>query len=237
LDLLPHLTSIGGEGNTYTAVYVHLPHDTALLQLPDYVLPDSTAGQTEELPPADFAGTKFARDDRYHVNMASFLLLGKFIEFLKDEGVYDNTRIILVSDHGRGSGDYEKNIRLPDGSTLQSYNPLLMFKDFNVKDFSPGDDGRGETGGGETAGPAVDDSFMTNADTVFFALKNIIADPVNPFTKKRLEADKAGRVKITTIGALSSYRHSRYQYTIHRGQWMTVHSNIFDPANWEIPEK
>jgi YidC/Oxa1 family membrane protein insertase len=237
LDLLPRLTSVGGEGDTYTAVYAHLPHDTALLQLPDYVPSDTTDGRTEESTAAgkplraDFPLANFAHDDRYHVNMASFLLLGKFIEFLKNEGVYDNTRIILVADHGRGSGNYEKNIPLPDGSTLQSYNPLLMFKDF-----SPGDD-RGETARGEKAGPAVDYSFMTNADAVFFALKDIIADPVNPFTNEKLEPDKAEGAKITTIGALSSYRHSRYRYTIHRGQWMAVHSNIFDPANWEILEK
>jgi YidC/Oxa1 family membrane protein insertase len=222
LDLLPRLTSAGGEGDTYTAIYARLPHDAALLRLPDYV-PSAAANNGEDRPAARFATAKFADDGRYHVNMASLLLMGKFIEFLKREGVYDNTRIILAADHGRGSGDYEKNIALPGGSTLQSYNPLLMFKDFG-----PGN------GSGEMA---VDNSFMTNADAVFFALKDIIADPVNPFTNKKLTAGKAAGVKIATIGALSSYRHSRYRYTIRRGQWMGVRSDIFDPANWEMLEK
>jgi hypothetical protein len=225
LDLLPRLTSVEGEGNTYTAIYAHLPHDTALLRLPDYV-PSDTLNTREEDPGADtarFAAANLADDSRYHVNMASLLLMGKFIEFLKQVGggIYDNTRIILVADHGRGSSDYEKNIPLPDGSTLQSYNPLLMFKDFDSE-------------GGEMT---VDNTFMTNADTVFFALKDIIAEPVNPFTNKKLTANKAAGVKITTIGALSSYRHSQYRYNIPRGQWLGVHSDIFDPANWESLEK
>jgi YidC/Oxa1 family membrane protein insertase len=238
LDLLPRLTSIGGEDNTYTAIYAHLPHDTALLQLPDYVPSDTAGGGTGEPaargrpPAANFATAKFAGDSRYHVNMASLLLMGKFLEFLKKEGIYDNTRIILAADHGRGSGDYAENMLLPDGSTLQSYNPLLMFKDFG-----PGEGGRGEAAPGEAAGPAVDNSFMTNADAVFFALKDMPGDPVNPFTNKKLEPRKAEGAKITTIGALSSYRHSKYRYTIHRGQWMGVHSNIFDPANWELLER
>ena len=37
MDLLPCLTSISNTaGNTYTAIYGHLPHDAALLQFPDY---------------------------------------------------------------------------------------------------------------------------------------------------------------------------------------------------------
>ncbi|MDR0731757.1 MAG: hypothetical protein LBF63_08820, partial [Treponema sp.] len=217
LDLLPRLTSAGGGGDTYTAIYIHLSHDTALLELPDYV-PSNTVNDG---PAAD---GRFATDSRYHVNMASFLLMGKFIDFLKEEGIYENTRIILAADHGRGSGGYEKDIPLPDGSTLQSYNPLLMFKDFGPEGGGPGE-------------MAVDDSFMTNADTVFFALKDIIADPVNPFTNKKLTANKEEGAKIAAIGFLSSYRHTKYRYNIRKGQWMGVHSNIFDPANWKILEE
>ncbi|MDR2745968.1 MAG: YidC/Oxa1 family membrane protein insertase [Treponema sp.] len=219
LDLLPRLTSVDeGEGGTYTSVYVHLPHDTAFFQLPDYVLSD-----TVDNGEAGGQG-RLVNDSRYHVNMASFLLMEKFIEFLKKEGVYDNTRIIMAADHGRGSSGYEKNIPLPDGSTLQSYNPLLMFKDFGP-----------ENGGAEKM--AVDNTFMTNADTVFFALKDLITDPVNPFTNKRLTTDKAEGAKIAAIGFLSSYRHGQYRYTIRKGQWMSVHTDIFDPANWKILDK
>jgi hypothetical protein len=215
MDLLPELTSISDTGNTYTAIYAHLPHDTALLQVPDYIPSDTII---------DRGNGRFADDSRYHVNMASFLLLEKFFLFLKDSGVYDNTRMILVSDHGRGSGKYENNISLPDGSTLQSYNPLLMVKDF----YSEHKDD-------ETV--ITDNSFMTNADAVFFALKDIVENPVNPFTNQTLQTKKENGVAIVTIDALSSYRHTKYRYNIDKNQWLYVHDTIFDPANWEKVEK
>jgi hypothetical protein len=212
MDLLPELTSITGTGSTYTAIYARLPHDTALLQFPGYVPSDNVTLDENN---------NFANDSRYHVNMASFLLLEKFFRFLKDEGVYDNTRIILVADHGRGSGNYENNITLPNGSTLQSYNPLLMVKNFN--------DGHSDS---DTA-LKIDDSFMTNADTVFFALKDIVDNPVNPFTNQPLQIRKTDGAYIATIGALSSYRHTKYKYNIGRDQWLRVHDDIFNPDNWE----
>jgi hypothetical protein len=215
IDMLPELTSITNTGNTYTAIYAPLPHEPALLQFPDYTLSNTVTDQ---------GNGRFADDSRYHVNMASFLLLEKFFRFLKDSGAYDNTRIILVSDHGRGSGKYENNISLPDGSTLQSYNPLLMVKDFYSE--SEGNDA-----------VITDNSFMTNADTVFFALKDILQNPVNPFTNQRLQTKKENGVAIVTIGALSSYRHTKYQYNIGKNQWLYVHDDIFDPANWEKVEK
>ena len=34
----------------------------------------------------------------YQVNMAAFLKLGEWFDYLRENGVYDNTRIIIVSD-------------------------------------------------------------------------------------------------------------------------------------------
>jgi YidC/Oxa1 family membrane protein insertase len=214
MDLLPALTGITESGNTYTAFYGHLPHDTAFLQAPDYI-PVNTV--------TNFGSSHLANDSRYHVNMASFILLAKYFQFLKANDVYDNTRIILVADHGRGSSNYPNNITLPDGGRLQSYYPLLMVKDFNAA--------------GVTDGIAIDDSFMTNADTPLIALRNIIENPVNPFTHAPLVPDKSDGIAITTIGALSSYRHSEYGYNIAPNQWLYVRDNIFDPTNWEKVEK
>jgi YidC/Oxa1 family membrane protein insertase len=225
MDLLTQLTSIADTGSTYTAIYGHLPHDTALLQFPDYTLSNDVTNH---------GSGRFADDSRYHVNMASFLLLEKFFRFLKAEGVYDNTRIILVADHGRGSGNYENNILLPNGSTLQSYNPLLMVKDFNTEPENGNNELTSENYDNKLL---IDDSFMTNADTVLFALKDIVDNPVNPFTHQPLQTRKADGAYIATIGALSSYRHTNYQYTIHKDQWLHVHDNIFDSANWEKVEK
>ena len=43
----------------------------------------------------------------YHCNMAAFLQLGKWFDVLREQGVYDNTRIILVADHGYSLEQFE----------------------------------------------------------------------------------------------------------------------------------
>ncbi|MDR3312386.1 MAG: hypothetical protein LBS64_04570, partial [Spirochaetaceae bacterium] len=125
--------------------------------------------------------------------------------------------LYAVADHGSGSNDHPNNITLPNGGTLQAYNPLLMVKDF----------------GADSVAMAIDNSFMTNADTPFFALRGIIENPVNPWTQLPLTPDKDAGIAITTIGALSSYRHSEYRYNIAPNQWLHVRDNIFDAKNWE----
>jgi YidC/Oxa1 family membrane protein insertase len=226
MDLLPKFTSIVDTGSTYTAIYSPLSHEPALLQPPNYI-PSDVIVNSEN--------SRFSGDSRYHVNVASFLLLEKFFRFLKDEGVYDNSRIILVADHGRGYSDYENNITLPDGSRLQSYHPLLMVKDFSSQyDKQVNDGSNDERVKNEMR---TDSSFMTNADTVFFALKDIVENPVNPFTNQSLQTNKDDGAAIVTIGALSSYRHTKYKYNIGKDQWLHVRDNIFDPANWEKVEK
>jgi hypothetical protein len=209
-DLLPELTEVdNNETGTFISIYELLTHYPAFLQAPDYFpAPEVT----------NFGSGPFAFDEYYHVNIASFMMLGKWFSFLKKNDVYDNTRIIIVSDHGRhGRSELLNNIVLPNGDRLQSFNPLLMCKDFNA--------GNGEL--------LVDNSFMTNGDTPLLATNSIINNPINPFTHIPLQSNKENGVTITTIGALSSRVHSKYQYKINEHEWLHVHDNIFDPTNWE----
>jgi hypothetical protein len=206
LDTLDGITAVTETGDTYTAFYGHLPHGTVFLQAPDYTPVDRVTDRGNSL---------LSDNARFHVMTASFLLLNKWFAYLKINGVYDNTRIIITSDHGRGSADIKENIVLPNGDTLQSYNALLMVKDFGAK----------------TPFESAPD-FMTNADAPLFALQDIIASPVNPFTGIPLQSDKANDIDIATIGALSTYRHSQFKYTINSDQWLHVHDDIFNPDNW-----
>jgi hypothetical protein len=151
--------------------------------------------------------------------MATFVLLAKYLAFLRAEGVYHNTRIILVADHGRGDSGLPANIPLPGGEKLQGYNPLLMVKDFTEP-------------GGQREGMKTDHRFMTNADAPFFALEGLMTEPENPFTHRPLTPNKADGIGVVTIGALSSYRHGESTYTIPPDQWLHVHDDIFNPRNW-----
>ncbi|GMO55624.1 MAG: YidC/Oxa1 family membrane protein insertase [Treponemataceae bacterium] len=208
LDFLPRLTNISNDNsNTFTSFYGHLIHANAFLQVPDYI---------PATPVTDKGDGLWSSDDHYHVSVAAFILLGKWFDFLKENGVYDNTRIIIVSDHGHSSKTFPNKLTMKNGEQVSpGFNPLLMVKDFNTS--------------GELQ---TDTVFMTNADAALLAVQDIIENPVNPFTQKPLQSDKAAGITATTIGALSSHSHSKYQYTIRENQWLHVRDNIFDPQNW-----
>jgi membrane protein insertase Oxa1/YidC/SpoIIIJ len=210
LDFLPLLTDFKpAKDDTFTVIYNQLPHEAAYLRVPDYV-PAAKPGGKGSGP---FAGEK-----EFHVNTAALMLLGKWLDFLRENGAYDNTRIVVVSDHGDNlESPFPGNIVLPKGMRVETYNPLMLFKDF---------DAAGEA-------PWQDNQFMTTADVPFLNLSGIVADPVNPFTGFPLTQRKEGGVTITTAGSWMP----KYVLDSGKNDWLRVHDNIFDPANWEEPER
>jgi len=98
----------------------------------------------------------------YECLVISMVELGNYMDYLKANGVYDNTRIIIVSDHGADIQIFDE-LQFEDVNG-EWYNCLLMVKDFGSSGFT------------------TDDSFMTNADVPAIALDGIVEDPVNPFT-------------------------------------------------------
>ena len=150
----------------------------------------------------------------YHVNVAALEQVSKWLDFLKEKGVYDNTRIIIAADHGYNLEMMEDMI-MEDGTDLMMYNPLLMVKDFNS---------RGEL--------VTDGAFMTNADVPAIAVKDVIEDPVNPFTGKRLDTDeKTGNVQYVIASHEFEIKDNNGT-TYKKGIWYSVHDNIFDKTNW-----
>ena len=103
----------------------------------------------------------------YQVNMAAIIQLGEWFDYLKENNLYDNTRIIIVSDHGRGLGLFDDLVTENDDYIL--YNALLLYKDFDSKGFQK------------------DNSFMTNSDVVYLATEGVIESPINPFTGKEIK--------------------------------------------------
>jgi YidC/Oxa1 family membrane protein insertase len=208
LDFLPELTDYNSSSSSALFITNDATHDSIFLRYPDYV----PAGNV-----TDVGSGKYSKMTQYHSNNAFYLKMGRWFDDLKENKVYDNTRILIVSDHGVGV-----NVELPGdaepfpGVSLASYNPVLLFKDFNS---------HGE--------PLKDMSFMTNADVPALALKGIVGDPVNPFTgnKISMEPKKAG-VFITTNHLPMAHHHGGNRFTIENDQWLYVHDNIFDKKNW-----
>ena len=189
--------------NTFTSIYNSLTHDHGGFQFPDYY-PVSFNTFIPNLP--------FAGDISYQTNIAALLQLGKWFTFLQQEEVYDNTRIIIVSDHGSWPNTpIPEDVIFSDGSTISAYRSLLMIKDFN-----------------SSGNLYTDNTFMTIADVPLLTLHGFIQNPVNPFTGNVLVTNKENGIQLTSSGHL--------QYVIQDNQWLFVHTDIFNPANWRFEQ-
>ena len=198
------------------------PHEPCLLQMPDYEPAESVNnGAYEDSSRFTLDGRTMKMDnsyqlEHYHVNMATYLQIGKWLEYLKEEGVYDNTRIIIVADHGRTLGQFE-DLVASEELDIQGYHPILLVKDF----------------GGEGAKLATSEEFMTNADVPTLALEGIVEEPVNPFTGNPIssEAKAEGNLLITT--ATGYDQNPEYTIETESGVWYTiVGQNALDKNNW-----
>ena len=198
-------------------------HEPILLSRPDY----TPVTDISELPQDN--DVRFSWDGRelntdypeslehYHVNMSALLRLGEWFDELRALGVYDNTRIILVSDHGW----LEDNFGYPkidDNYDLEKVNPLFMVKDFDATGFR------------------VSDDFMTNADTPYLATKDLFAPALNPYTGTPLSTDGKQNVRITfSTEGTSNIRNQlgKNVFDCANDHWYTVNEDIFDGDNWQ----
>jgi hypothetical protein len=216
LDMLPEITVVDdAETNTYTALVNDLTHEPAFFAPPDYVPSNIITNKG----PGPFAG-----EDNYHANMAALLLLGKWFDYFKRMGIYDNTRIIIVADHGWQINTSLNDFTLPNGTRLVGFNPLLLVKDF-YDDTLP-----------EVSELKTDNTFMTHADVPYLAGKDI-TPAVNPFTRKPLLFDKSDGITISTSHVWEAPDITKYTWKIDQDEWLHVHDNIFDPSNWEKVKK
>jgi len=208
LDVLDRITQISSlKFDTYTAMYNALPHEPAFLQFPDYVPTNNIIVRGNDL---------FTNNLHYDVNIASMLLLGKWFNFLKNNDIYDNTRIIIVSDHGRPmSGLLQNPVSLPNRSNFHAISAFLLVKDFNSH-------GR----------LSIDDSFMTNADVPLIALEGIVENPVNPWSGKIIKSDKEEGVTVTSSMLWNINQHPKNVFNIKPDEWLHVHTDIYDSDNW-----
>ncbi|MBI9094573.1 MAG: membrane protein insertase YidC [Sphaerochaeta sp.] len=214
LYYLSKLTETKAKGNTFSIITNETPHSPRLLQAPEY---EHVSVVTNSKTP--FSGLTEKQTGSYHVNAASIKRIGLWLEELKRMGVYDNTRIILVADHG-----YELETPVFDdfsqnNSLYSQFNPLLLVKDFRaVGDY------------------VTDPTFMTNADAPILAIEGLGVSTLNPFTKKDLiqEVDKS-LVHAYKADWMPNPKNTKFDknYTMS----FTVHDNIFEESNWAPIER
>ena len=213
LDYMNRFTDFEGSGDTFFAITNDATHSNFQMEAPDYV-------PTAEIDPKKTGTGRYAKAGGYSGNIAAFKLLGRWINYLKENGVYDNTRIIMVSDHGIGKyevlGEYTGEFN--DLFNRDHLHPLLFVKDFNAQ--------------GEIK---KDNTFMTTADVPLICLKDIVDHPINPYTGKELTDDikKTKGAIVTSDSTWSPDQHGTYTFNIKDSDWYTVRDNIFESSNWK----
>lgn len=214
---LPAMTQIEEDNqDTFLFLANETTHEQMILQSPEYrpaafvnneQYDEANSGRFQNHENGrELKTEEFEQMAHYHINMSAMLQLGQWFDDLRREGVYDNTRIIIASDHGRDLEQVEEMILpFPDGRSrsvnVESYYPLLMVKDFNAQTFS------------------TSSEFMTNADVPTMAVEGLIEDPVNPFTGNALTNEA---------------KYSHEQFVILSEVWQTDKNNgtTFLPSAW-----
>ena len=153
----------------------------------------------------------------YDVNMAALLQLGKWFDYLRENGVYNNTRIILVSDHAHDlSAIWDDTWGYEVYPLVPRINALLMIKDFNATGFK------------------TDWRFMTNADTPTLAMEGLIDHPVNPETGVLITSDVKQTEQGHTIVLMESVplEDGKEKCIYKEEEYYHVGENIFEPTEW-----
>ncbi len=221
---LQELTEAVDDGPQLIVMHNNITHDATPLDPPDYVLTSVTHDNDPKGKSVTLDGRtmNIENDDQmmdYDINMCAMILTAKWLQTLRQEGVYDNTRIIIVADHGVSVGQFDDLVLEDLDLDVQSINPLFMVKDFNA-----------------SGSITTDYSFMSNADTPVMALKDIVPDPVNPFTGNPVSDERkfAGPLIVNRSTVWNSAIHDRNVYKLGDSPWYTVHDNIFDADDWSI---
>ncbi len=214
LIYFPQLFGNDARGNTFTMIDNLSTHEPIMLQYPGY---EPVREVTQ------FGPTQWAHDPQYNTQAGTLRCYAKFFDWLKENDLYDNTRIIIVSDHGTNiaTDAFEKSDIPP--FLKEGVTASLIVKDFN--DRSPSPDGIHLN---------KDMTFMTNADTPALATKGLIKDAKNPFTGLPYEIkDKAPYIKICHPQAESTRNRANTTLKIPKDGWYTVKDSIFLNKNWE----
>ena len=202
LYYLPQLTDFTSDKPTYAFIDNETTHSAEHLNPPYYDRPASADEQVS------------FETMQYHTNVAAYKTVAAWLDYLRKNNCFDNTRIIIVADHAIHIGIKEfENVN--EKTTLpEKLNCILLVKDFNSK------------------GPLKTvEEFMTNADTVFLAKDNLNVSDTNPFTGKQFVQKKENGITI-----YDPYEHNldktTTQFSIKKDEIFHVNGDVKNPDNW-----
>ena len=226
LSALTDVTEITDENtNCFFVMTNNSTHDMALLSEPDYApseIIDNTDYDLSHQERFTVDGVtmnmdNFASYATYQCSMEACITLGKWFDYLRENGLYDNTRIIIVADHGFGMEQFDFFLLDDPEFDVETVNPVLLVKDFNSTGFT------------------VSDEFMTNADTPSLAFDGVVQNPVNPFTNNPFYQDiKSNGVYVYSSEEINVNTNNGTQFVDPSGYWLYVRDDIRDKDNWSL---
>lgn len=173
LDALPHLSSTGAQKNQLNIVFNFLPHE------PYYISEDCTPlVERAEPSAARLAQGNWPDAFAYHHEMGArcaLRLVRDYLVWLREQGVYDNTTIVIASDHGIIGSVKDRSSRAVAGGTEDNEyvasRSLLLYKPRDAH------------------GPVLtSDAFLPNAEVPRLLCQEI-GGCINPFLgNKTIEA-------------------------------------------------
>jgi len=211
LDFLRGLTDFDSDKPSALLITNEAGHEPIYLTQPGY-RPSSTP---------DKIGTGiYAENTGYHSNAVYYVQLGLWFDFLRENKAYDNTRIIIIADHGGGMDGLISGESFFSEECKEKYNPVFLVKDFN-----------------QHGNLAFNNDFMTNADVPSITLRDLLENPVNPFTGNPITMEaKNNGIFITTCHIPMANAHGKYRFSIKKDEWLYLKDSIFESANWERAE-
>ncbi|MCL2705808.1 MAG: sulfatase-like hydrolase/transferase, partial [Spirochaetaceae bacterium] len=216
LDLMKDVSNADENNNTFKYFHNFVTHFPYAMSKEGILIKDEY--------PDPSAGNNMHGDNAYFSYKAAFEAISRWIEWLKKEGIYDNTMIILVSDHGASD---IKNPMMPidfkfnesNDKYLQSSQVLLM-----VKKFHSNEDLK------------IDWRFMSNADVPALICSAAGIDNKDIGKDPTIGDSWENRVLDTVTSSAWRWEQlqSRTKFDIY---WhYRVKNNLFDDKNWEKVE-
>ena len=234
LQNMPYMTNIvDDENGSFLMMANDITHNAAILSEPEYFPAmqvdntdyDKSHSERFTLNGRTLKVETVAEYGAYHSNAAALVQMGIWFDYLRENDVYDNTRVILVADHGYALAQMDNFVLDPDdyqrgiddrNADVEFFYPLLMVKDFDSTGFS------------------ISDEFMTNADVPTLAVEGLFDNPVNPMTGKELNNSEKTAHEQYIIASSDFSISTNNGTTFLPSRWYSVRDSIWEKENWTL---
>jgi len=219
LDLLPEMSTISDDGRGKFYYFNNdLTHEPHSINMNFEFQADGKVHYPKKMHKKFNKSTNSLK--HLYTDGSALRLFRNWLNWMKENGVYDNTRIIMISDHGRdvyNPAFKKKKIKGGRKKSHPSYfNNLFLFKDFNS---------RGEI--------KTDRTFMTSMDVPSLAMKDLFV-PINPYTGKVIESPEEKFPYTVYDTQWRSEKQAKFKFKYHEAYEITTKKDLFYPNRWKL---